>query len=397
MFNFQRGSMTNTFRRYLFGAATLASVSALASAQSIDDLNLQFHGYATQAYLKTTQNNFLTTDSSAGSAAWTETVVNLTASPSSRLRVAIQGRYSLIGTNSNAITLDYATADYKVNERVGIRFGKVKVPNALFNETQDIDPSYIWSLLPQSVYPLLSRNSSLSIFGGAAYGSVPIGEKFGRLDYRAFGGVTELPSNDGYLTLLQAENLTLPNGFTVSDFGAMLRWKTPLKGLLIGVSDKRYSEATNSVLLGGSLSGSYAVQPFNSPDYFAQYERGRFMFAGEYARIHPRLSFSFPQGPTFSVPVDTRGWYGMATYKITNKLSAGLYVSQLFNRNTSLGPARFSKDWALSARYDFNQYLYAKAEQHFIDGTAVGYSGADNPSGLKPDTSLTLLKLGVSF
>jgi hypothetical protein len=87
----------------------------------------------------------------------------------------------------------------------------------------------------------------------------------------------------------------------------------------------------------------------------------------------------------------------MATYKVTDKLSVGLYDSQFFNRGTPLGPARFSKDWAISARYDFSQYLYAKAEQHFIDGTAVGYSGANNLNGLQPDTNLTLLKLGVSF
>jgi len=68
-----------------------------------------------------------------------------------------------------------------------------------------------------------------------------------------------------------------------------------------------------------------------------------------------------------------------------------------FNRAAALGPGRFSKDWSLSARYDFNQFIYAKAEQHFIDGTAVGYDKTLNPNGTKPDTRLTILKIGVSF
>jgi hypothetical protein len=363
----------------------------------MDDLNIQFHGYATQAFLKTSQNNILTTSSAGGSAAWTEAVVNLSSTPAPKLRIAVQGRYSLIGTVGNTITLDYAAADYKVSERFGVRFGKVKVPNALFNETQDIDPSYMWSLLPQSVYPILSRNSSLSLFGGVVYGSQNISEKLGRLDYRVFGGITELSSNDGYFIPFQSNGITVPNGFSVSNFGGALRWRTPLKGLVVGASDKRQSATTNAVLLGGGLPGTDAERPFNWPDYFAQYEHGKFMIAAEYARIDPPVVVSFPHGPTFPIPIDTRGWYGMASYKITDKFSVGLYDSQFFNRGTSLGPDRFSKDWALSARYDFSQFIYAKAEQHFIDGTAVGYSGADNTGGLKPDTRLSLLKLGVSF
>jgi hypothetical protein len=384
--------------------SVLAAAAALtlihptsARAQSLDDLNIQFHGYATQAYLKTSQNNILTTNSSDGSAAWTEAVVNLTSTPTSQLRFAIQGRYSLIGTVGNAITLDYALADYKVNERAGVRFGKVKVPNALFNETQDIDPSYMWSLLPQSVYPILSRNSSLSLFGGVGYGSVNLPDKLGRLDYRVFGGITQLASDDGYFIPFQPSGITVPNGFSVTNFGGALRWRTPVKGLLVGASDKRQSAASNAVLLGGVLPGSDIEKPFNWPDFFAQYEHGKFMFAGEYAKLDPPVIVSFVHGPTFPIPVDTRGWYGMATYKVTDKLSAGLYDSQFFNRGTPLGSARFSKDWALSARYDFGPYLYAKAEQHFIDGTAVGYSSANNTNGFKPDTRLSLLKLGVSF
>jgi hypothetical protein len=73
------------------------------------------------------------------------------------------------------------------------------------------------------------------------------------------------------------------------------------------------------------------------------------------------------------------------------------YDSQQFNRQAALGPARYSKDWTFSGRCDFSQYLYAKAEEHIIDGTAVGYDLDLNPNGLKPNTKLTILKVGVSF
>ncbi len=56
----------------------------------------------------------------------------------------------------------------------------------------------------------------------------------------------------------------------------------------------------------------------------------------------------------------------------------------------------YEKDWALAARYDFNSFLYAKVEQHFIDGTETGFAASDNPD-LQPTTRMTMLKLGVSF
>jgi len=65
--------------RWLIGGMALALVCTTAKAQSLDDLNIQIHGYATQGFLYTTQNNILTTSSSNGSPAWTEAVVNVTA------------------------------------------------------------------------------------------------------------------------------------------------------------------------------------------------------------------------------------------------------------------------------------------------------------------------------
>ncbi len=87
----------------------------------------------------------------------------------------------------------------------------------------------------------------------------------------------------------------------------------------------------------------------------------------------------------------------MASYKVADKVTAGAYDSQQFDRAVPLGPARYSKDWVVSGRYDFSQFLYAKAEEHFIDGTEADYDTTLNPGGLKPTTKLTVLKMGVSF
>jgi hypothetical protein len=387
--------------RFLVAASILIFAWGPASAQSLDDLNIQIHGYATQGFLYTTNNNILTTTSSNGSPAWTETVVNISSQPTPKLRVAVQARYFLLGNFGNTITLDFASADYKVSDRFGVRFGKVKTPSGLFNEIQDIDPSYMWSLLPQSIYPITSRNSLLSHDGGVVYGTLPLGPKLGKLEYRGWGGERSIGTNDGYLLSERELGIVLPNGLNSADYGAALHWRTPLPGLMIGASinhENPSSDALTDTIAGyGTFNGTFLMNDIDQPQYFARYEKQKLMLAGEFARTPVAVTVQVPGVFAQSDRIDYRAWYGMATYKLTDKLTAGLYDSQFFDHQVALGPARYSKDWAISARFDFNQFLYAKAEQHIVDGTALSYDTALNPNGLKPTTKLTILKIGVSF
>jgi hypothetical protein len=141
--------------------------------------------------------------------------------------------------------------------------------------------------------------------------------------------------------------------------------------------------------------GALVLNGGNEPDFFGRFEKNRLMIAGEWSRSDGSLMLQglspVPNG------YDVRPWYGMATYKVTGKLTAGVYDTQEVNHQSALGPARYFKDWVVSGRYDFNQFLYAKAEQHLIDGTSTGFDTALNPNGLKPNTKLTVLKMGVSF
>ena len=239
-------------KKLIFGAMALALAAIPAAAQSLDDLNIQIHGYATQGFLYTTQNNIFTTSSSNGSPAWDEAVVNLSAQPSPKLRVGVQARYFLLGNLGNAITLDWAQADYRANDKFGVRFGKVKTPSGLFNDIQDIDPGYIWALLPQTIYPLMSRNSLLAHYGGVVYGTLKLGKKAGKLEYRGWGGERVLPGSDGYFLDQTEEGITLPNGLGGVTMGEALHWRTPLTGLMIGASN--YTDKTWSAILFVHLS-----------------------------------------------------------------------------------------------------------------------------------------------
>ncbi len=368
---------------------------SVASAQNMDDLNLQIHGYATQGFIYSTDNNWDTADSTDGSAAWTEAVVNVTARPESKLRVGVQGRYFLLGNYGNAITLDWAEADYKFNEHFGFRVGKVKTPTGLLNEIQDISPAYLWVLLPQSIYPLASRNTILAHYGGVVYGSWPLGETMGKLEYRGYGGVRNVASDDGSLAQFEVAGLTIPNGLSGTAYGGTLRWYPRIAGLVLGASEG--SESQTGAVAKGPLQGQIVTTPFAVPYFFGQYEQKKIMVAAEYSRVALHGSIAFNGYPSMYMAEDRREFYGMASYKIGTKLTGGLYYSSAIDLKVPTSSARFQKDWAISVRYDANAYLYFKAEQHFIDGTELGYSASDNPGGLKPSMRMTLLKVGVSF
>jgi len=374
--------------------ALLVPAAANLHAQSVDDINLQVHGYATQAFLYTNKNSWNGTDSNHGSASWTEAVVNLSVEPESKLHVGVQARYYLLGDYGNQISLDWAQLDYKVNSKLGFRVGKVKSPLGLLNETQDIDPAHLWALLPQSIYPIASRNSLLSHYGGIVYGTLPLGESFGKLEYAGYGGERILSGSDGFFQFLRDAGFTLPNGTNGPTFGASLIWHTPLRGLKVGATGE-YDHENGEMDLAG-MHGTLEDGPFRTPFFYGQYEKKRWMVGGEYQRIRLNSTTRFPGLPAFVNEVDARNFYVMTSYKASSKLAAGTYYSSTMNLKAPVSTSRFQKDWTVSARYDFNPYLYAKAEQHFINGTATGFNASDNPN-LQPTTRMTILKLGVSF
>jgi hypothetical protein len=386
--------------RLFVGAMALALGTIPVAAQSLEDLNIQIHGYATQSFAYTTNNNWNSMDTSDGSPAWTEAVVSVTAQPSQKLRFGAQARYFLMGESfGNAITLDWASGDYKVNEKFGVRFGKVKTPNGLLNDTQDIDPAFLWSLLPQGMYPITSRNSILAHYGAVIYGGTPKSKQLGKLEYQLYYGERVIPQSDGFFVPIVEGGAVFPNGLSGPTSGGTVHWKLPVDGLMAGVALDREDTIGPIVVAGPGFSGNNVKSPFDIPFYFGRYEHGKYMVASEYSRVaadHKTIFTVGPPGVQQSI-IDHRMKYVMASYKLTEKLSAGAYWSSIFDLKMALGPERFEKDWTISGRYDFNPFLYIKAEQHFMNGEqSEAYLTVDNTT-LTPKSNMTILKVGVSF
>lgn len=87
--------------------------------------NIAVHGFVTQGFLFSSNNNYLTMKSSDGSAQWTDGAVSVSDSLTDKFRVGIQlHMYQLGDLGGENVQIDWASADYRLNDYLGFRGGK---------------------------------------------------------------------------------------------------------------------------------------------------------------------------------------------------------------------------------------------------------------------------------
>lgn len=369
------------------------SLCLLAIPVCAQDLgNLQIHGFATQGFMFSSSNNYLTMRTSRGSFQWTEGAISLNDPLSDNLRVGMQMHMSQMGQIGGPhLDVDWVSGDYQVNDQLGFRAGKIKIPMGLFNDSQDVDSLFLWVVLPQSTYPVDNRDFDLALMGGEIYGEYSLGKGGGRVQYRGYLGDSTLDPDGGYMLQLADFGATFPHPPSGKDVGGDLRWASPWRGFTVGAS------VQSQGLDGAGPEGSMHMAPSFLDAFYAEWRKGKAYLAGEYWRspMYPLLTL----GPdVVQAPFDQRAWYAMASYHLTPKLQVGTYYSHYVNKaaDTSL-PENYQKDWAVSGRYDFNQYFYGKLEGHFLRGTGLGYYASTNPNGLQPNANMLAARIGFAF
>lgn len=194
-------------RTFILLALCLCAVPL--SAQDLG--NVQVHGFVTQGFLFSSSNNYLTMKSSSGSLQWTEGAVTVTDPLSDNLRVGIQVHmYQMGEIGGPDVLVNWASGDYRVFDPLGFRAGKVKIRMGLFNESQDVDSLFLWTLLPQSMYGDDNRDYDLALEGGEVYGILSLGQRRGSLAYDGYLGENRLDAHGGYVLLLEGYGLTFP-------------------------------------------------------------------------------------------------------------------------------------------------------------------------------------------
>ncbi len=144
----------------------LNGAAALEAQFTFKNRPVQIHGFASQGFTKSDNNNYLTMNTSEGSFAFTDGGLNGSIQLTGKFRVGAQLYIRNIGTLGDWHPIvDWAVADYKFKDWFGVRAGKVKSVLGLYNDTQDMEFLHTWAILPQSLYPLDLRSAVMSRCG----------------------------------------------------------------------------------------------------------------------------------------------------------------------------------------------------------------------------------------
>jgi hypothetical protein len=394
----------------LFLCLCAAGFSLQAQEFKLFDRQIQIHGFATQGFVHTNDNDWLSMNTSnVGSGEFTDFGANASVQITDKFRVGAQIYDRNLGELGRwHPSLDWAYADYRFKPWFGIRGGKVKTAIGLYNDTQDLDFLHPFALLPQSVYPTALRDSTIAHTGGDIYGNIPLGKRRGTLSYTGYAGQRQDSHYDGYPHLLKGP----PALITFSSYGGLqyggdLRWTTPVKGLLVGMSRmNEYIDGYGTTTAFGPLTPYHEWSKADwTNQYYGQYTRDKLQIDSEYRRYWRDQKI---YSGAFGVQTDVRGWYVAGAYRVAKRLQLGSYYSRysLYSPpQPGLGPSNsgYIYDKVVTGRIDLNRFMNVKLEGHFMDGYGVpgyypdGFYNVDNPQGLKPNTNALVVKTGFNF
>jgi hypothetical protein len=377
------------------------------------------HGFVSQGFVYTNDNNWLTMNTSDGSAAMTDFALNMSSQVTDKLRVGAQGYDRNLGQlGQYHPSLDWALADYRFKSWFGVRGGKVKTTLGLFTDTQDEDFLRTFALLPQSVYPTDLRDATIAHLGGDIYGTISLKRHLGDLSYTAYAGHRSDSIYSGYPYLLSQYAISFQS-FGGPQYGADLRWTTPVKGLLIGAS-RMNEDITAKGAAVNPLDPGAGLVPYTETSkadwtnqFYGEYTRGKLRIDSEYRR-YLRDQWFF--GETSENVSDIRGWYISAAWRIVKRLQVGSYYSRYtitsviggtlaptyINQTDTSLPANHIYDKVITARVDLNKFWNVKLEGHFMNGYGNssypdGFYPQVNPQGFQPNTNALVIKTGINF
>ncbi len=367
---------------------------------------VDIHGFISQGGLKSDDHEYNAADTNDGTFEFNEFGINFSTDLNDELRLGMQLLARDLGAIGNdKVEVDWAYADYRYRNWLGLRVGKVKKPVGLYNASRDVDAARTAIFLPQCIYPDALREAALANKGIAIYGTLP-----GHVDYEFVHGVFDVPKDAGIAYLLRNYGTMTDTEVDNSAAGA-LTWNTPLDGVRTGFSVAKYNVLVT--LLHPQLGAPYTMEL--GGEYYilsAEYTYNNFMVCGEYQgskqtvhTIIPVVPVYLPAGQDTDTRTDIEKYYVMSSYRFTDWFELGMYYAVDYPDKDDKDGDRYAvkerawlKDFALSLRFDINAYWILKLEGHKMDGLySVDYSDSDDPADPDPDWYMFAAKLSYSF
>lgn len=357
------------------------------------DLNLETHGFVSFGYLKSWGNNWHG-ETLDGTAEFWEAAANVISRPMDRLRLGAQLFVRDLGDYGNGkVEIDWAYADWRAADALGIQVGRVKMPFGLFCESLDIDAGRTSVFLP-IMYPTRAREILLSTDGAKFYGTL------GSFDWALYGGQRQL-QDDGDFANYFAYVLNLTSVETIeadSVIGGMVHWYTPIDGLAARVSLARLDELD----LSGTMPG--ATVDLNIPYWWAGmfsliYEQGPFTICAEYQRYYAenRLTITSGAGTEEREQVNrTDSAYVSCTWHARPWLSLYASVEGAWVDPTDRHADDYLQSFITALNVRPTEHWSLKAEFRHHHGI-YGVDQQLNPGGITDDWQVLALKTTVDF
>jgi opacity protein-like surface antigen len=417
-----QGGVMSSLRIFFAALAVGALLPVVAQAFELSDVKI--NGFVSQGYIYSADNNFLSYSKSTndGSFQFNEVGINVQSQINDKLRVGAQFLSRDLGKDgNNDVKLDWGYADYRWQDYLGVRIGKVKLPFGLYNEGRDTDVLRPMIFLPQSIYDENKRDILVSYQGVGLYGNVPVGP-VGDIDYTGFIGtvnfdedsvfiegikqnLTHLVKNGGHNPEYQLLSVDMQNKYIT---GCSATLNTALQGLRFGISylrvenDFEYTSTNpNRSSVDGYLSnhGAYVLS--------MEYSIGDLVIAGEYSELEHRNSI-FPSDTGGTEAKDFQSYYGMISYAVTKPLTVSLlydiFYADLHDKDGDNFAAHgmpkymgWRKDLGVGLRYDVNSNWTLKAEYHYIDGVAQNMTVYNDASDLQRYWNYVAMKASFNF
>lgn len=368
--------------------------------------DVEIHGFISQGYLKTNQNNFLA-ETDDGSFQFNEMGINFTAYPTSSLKIGCQFFAMDLGDVGNDnIVVNWAFAEYHYQNWLGFRAGLLKTHFGLYNDTRDYDSLRTAIFLPTSNYIELLRDTLNTTKGIGIFGNVPLGPA-GSLKYQIGTSGTQTSPETG-----SAKFLKSANGFSeISDivvgerlYGIHFQWMTPVDGLSFGMTYDSFDygfDAIKPTRIGDVMIDVPITFKAHKADYlvfFGEYIWNNWVFAAETYRhtedsdVYHGTSGAFLQ----KADVDTRkSFYVKLSYRFTDWLETGYYYSKFQLQPDTDNDQEKLKEHCLSFRFDINPYWLFKLEAHLMNGKFGVYP--DNDGHIYNEWMLYAAKMSFSF
>lgn len=354
--------------------------------------NLQIHGFFSQGWLKSTDNNNVFGNSSSGSGSFDFREIGLNASmrPLSNLQFSVQGLSRTAGHGSPGnIRLDYGFIDYtfsnQENSQFGIRLGRMKNPLGFYNDTRDVPFTRPSILLPQSIYFDRTRKLAIAADGVHLYGEYR--SDYGDVSFQA-GVVRPLVRGDEAEAAVFSGQLP---GHLTPEISYVSRINYELDGgrIRLGVSATQLNMGYSPGAVDRAQAGSIHFIPLV---FSAQYNAERWSLTSEYAIRYLEYK-NFGLAP-LTLDFAGESYYFQGVYRFTPEWEGIIRYDALFTdgddssgKRWAASPAgrgraahsRFAKDITVGLRWNITPQFMLRAEYHRVNGTGW-LSTLDNPN-----------------